>query len=65
MQIRTAAKGESITQQTSIRKQEEILSSIANILDNIGREYESLERGQQVWQIHYQLSRLYASYLQV
>ena len=46
MQIRTAAKGESITQQTSIRKQEEILSSIANILDNIGREYESLERGQ-------------------
>ena len=46
MQIRTAAKGESITQQTSIRKQEEILSSLANILDNIGREYESLERGQ-------------------
>ena len=45
-QIRTAAKGESITQQISIRKREEILSSIDNVLDNIGREYESLERGQ-------------------
>lgn len=45
-QIRKAAKGESITQQTSIKKQEEILSSIDNVLDNIVREYESLERGQ-------------------
>lgn len=45
-QIETAAKGESITQQTSINKQEEILSSIDNVLDNIAREYKSLERGQ-------------------
>lgn len=45
-QIRKAAKSESITQQTSIKKQEEIFSSIDNVLDNIGREYESLERGQ-------------------
>ena len=46
VQIRMAAKAESITQQTSIKKQEEILSSIENVLDNIIREYKNLERGQ-------------------
>lgn len=45
-EIRNAAKNESITQQTSIRKQEELLKSIENVLDNIQREYASLERGQ-------------------
>ncbi len=45
-QICTATMNESVTQQTSIRKQEEILALIDNVLDNIRREYENLERGQ-------------------
>ena len=44
-QISVSTKNESITQQMSIKKQEEILLSVKNVLDNIRREYGSLERG--------------------
>ena len=44
-QIRESAKDENITQQMSIKKQEEILLSINNVLDNVIREYGNLERG--------------------
>lgn len=44
-QIRESAKDENITQQMSIKKQEEILLSVNNVLDNITREYGNLERG--------------------
>lgn len=42
-QIKDAANRESVTQEVSINKQEEILMQIDNILDNVQREYESLE----------------------
>lgn len=44
-EIDSAAKSESVTQQISIKKQERLLLSIENVLDNLQREYESLERG--------------------
>ena len=44
-QISVSTKNESITQQMSIKKQEDILLSVKNVLDNIRREYGSLERG--------------------
>lgn len=43
--ILTAAKNESVTQQTSIKKQEQLMLSIENVLENLRREYESMERG--------------------
>lgn len=45
-QVKDAAKGESVTQEVSINKQNEIFLKIDNVLDNVQREYESLERGQ-------------------
>ena len=44
--IKKAANNESITQEASIQKRETIFTKIDNILDNLQREYESLERGQ-------------------
>lgn len=44
--IREAANNESITQEASIQKRESLLMKIDNILDNLQREYKSLERGQ-------------------
>lgn len=43
--ILTAAKNESVTQQTSIKKQEQLMLSIENVWENLRREYESMERG--------------------
>lgn len=40
-----SAKNENITQQMSIKKQEEIFLSINNVWDNVIREYGNLERG--------------------
>ncbi len=45
VQIQTAAKSESITQQISLKKREEIFLTIENVLDNLGREYINIERG--------------------
>lgn len=46
-QVKDAAKGESVTQEVSINKQNEILLQIDNVLDNVQREYDrSLERGE-------------------
>lgn len=44
--IKKAAVNESITQEVSIQKREALLMKIENILDNLQREYENLERGQ-------------------
>ena len=43
--IEKAAGKESVTQQTSVNKQKEVLSSVENVRDNLQREYASAERG--------------------
>ena len=43
--IRTSAERESVTQQISIKKQKEIVALADNVLDNMIREYNNLERG--------------------
>ncbi len=43
--IADVANKESITQPTSIEKREELLRQVENALDNLGREYGSLQRG--------------------
>ena len=43
--IRTSAEEESVTQQISVKKQKEIVVLADNVLDNMMREYNNLERG--------------------
>ena len=44
IQIRNTLKEENVTQQVSLKKQEELLLVVENVLENLNREYESRRR---------------------